>query len=168
MKNISTLAALILVILTHSACRTSKYSNRQQTRLAVKEQFDIKTRVQEANDYSRSKSLTDSNGQSYQLTIFPADTFQFSMKNGFIGKALKVVLTGSSEQIIRLNDTSKFAGLLTSELEGKVRRDSTVNMKNRSVSVERRGMIWKGIGVGLILGIIVFGVWRKLRKSLLL
>ena len=136
--------------------------------MAVEEQSEIKIRVQEANDYFRSKSLIDSSGQSYQLTIFPADTFRLSIQNGFIGKGSKVVLTGSSEQIIRLTDTSKFAGLLTSELEGKVRRDSTVNMKNRSVSVERRGMIWKGIGVGLIVGIIVFGVWRKLREFLLI
>ena len=154
--------------LSHSACRTSKNSNRQQTRMAVEEQSEIKIRVQEANDYFRSKSLIDSSGQSYQLTIFPADTFRLSIQNGFIGKGSKVVLTGSSEQIIRLTDTSKFAGLLTSELEGKVRRDSTVNMKNRSVSVERRGMLWKWIGAALIVGIIVFGVWRKLREFLLI
>ena len=136
--------------------------------MAVEEQSEIKIRVQEANDYFRSKSLIDSSGQSYQLTIFPADTFRLSIQNGFIGKGSKVVLTGSSEQIIRLTDTSKFAGLLTSELEGKVRRDSTVNMKNRSVSVERRGMLWKWIGAALIVGIIVFGVWRKLREFLLI
>ena len=154
--------------LSHSACRTSKNSNRQQTRMAVEELSEIRSRVQESNDYFSSKSLTDSNGQSYQLTIFLADTLQFSMKNGFIGKASKAVLTRSSEQIIRLTGTSKFAGLLTSELEGKVRRPSTLKMKNRSVSVERRGMIWKGIGVGLIVGLLMLGIWWKLRESLLI
>ena len=77
MKTILTLAVMILIMLCHGACRSSKFSNQQQSRLAVQEQSDINSRVQEVNHYARSGSITDSSGQSFQLTIFPADTFKF-------------------------------------------------------------------------------------------
>lgn len=156
MKNIFTLPALILIILSHNGCRSTKTSNRHQNRVSVQEQYDIKARVQEFNDYSSSESLSDSSGRSFQLTIFPADTFQFSLQHGFIGKASKVVLRGSSKQVIRLTDTSRIVSSKTFESVEKVRRDSLVKMNNRSVSVEKRGRIWQGIGIGLIIGLILF------------
>ncbi|MEJ7780791.1 MAG: hypothetical protein WKF68_14505 [Daejeonella sp.] len=163
MKNRFEISALILIILTHSACRTSKFSSRQQTRLAVEEQSDMKSRVREVNRYVRSETITDSSGQSYQLTIFPADTFKFSLQNGFIGKASKVVVKGFSNQLIRISDTSTFSGSLTSETEGKMTREVTAKTGNRSTSVERKGFMWKGICLGLIVGLIILGIWRKFK-----
>ena len=129
--------------------------------MAVVEQSDIKTRIQESNNYSRSASLTDSSERKYQLTIFPVDTFHFSLQNGFIVKASKVVLTGSGKQVVRLTDSSKFASLLTSELERKFRKDSTLNMKKKSVAVERRGAIWHWIASALFVGIVILVTWWK-------
>lgn len=165
MKNIFTLPALILIIISHNGCRSTKTSNRQQNRVSVQEQSDIKTRVQEVNNHSRSESLSDSSGKSFQLTIFPADTFQFSLQKGFIGKASKVVLTGSSKQVIRLLDTSKIVRSFAIEYDGKFRSDSTGKSKRRTVLVEKDGKIWAEISIGLILGVVLFRIWQKYREQ---
>lgn len=59
------------------------------------------------------------------------------------------------------SSASKFTSSNTSEVEEKVQTDSTETFKGRDVSVERKGMIWKGIGIGLIAGLIMLGIWRK-------
>ena len=104
MKHIIPLAALTLVIFTHSGCRTIKSTNRQQSRTSGRELIDSRIREHDSISISRSMVMTDSSGQYYQATIFPADTFQFSLRDGFKGKALKVEVKGSVKQLIRVND----------------------------------------------------------------
>lgn len=56
---------------------------------------------QETIHLSHAHSVTDSIGQVYQITIFPRDSFEFSMERGFMGKAAKVELTGLIRQLNR-------------------------------------------------------------------
>ena len=86
------------------------------------------------------------------------------MQDGFIGKASKVVLKGTSKQLIRISDTSKFSRSLTSELDGKMTRDVTAKMENRETLVEGRGGIWKGICVGLIFGAVILGIYHRFKE----
>lgn len=59
----------------------------------------------------------------------------------------------------------KFIKGVLGGFSGKIGTVIGSNIKTRSVSVEKMGMIWKGIGVGLILGLIMLGMWRKVRKA---
>ena len=105
MKHLLKLAALILIIFCHIACRTIKNSNRQQSRSADRELIDSRIQEHESTKISLSTVIADSSGRFYQATIFPVDTFQFSLQDGFKGKALKVEVKGSVKQLIRVNKT---------------------------------------------------------------
>ena len=163
MKPIITLAGMILFMLCHGACSTRRLSDLQKSRLRFEEQSEIESRVKEINRINRHESVTDSNRNTYQLTIFPADTFKFSMQNGFIGKASKIVLNGTSEQLIRVLDTSKFTSSISSESDTKMRTDRMENLRDRSTQLERRDVTWIGLCVGLIVAVVVLGVWRRSR-----
>ena len=104
MKHLLKLAALILIIFCHIACRTIKNSNRQQSRSADRELIDSRIQEHESTKISLSTVIADSSGRFYQATIFPVDTFQFSLQDGFKGKALKVEVRGSVKQLIRVNE----------------------------------------------------------------
>ena len=104
MKHLLKLAALILIIFCHIACRTIKNSNRQQSRNANRELVDSRIQEQESTKISISTAITDSSGRFYQATIFPVDTFQFSLRDGFKGKALKVEVRGLVKQLIRVKE----------------------------------------------------------------
>ena len=104
MKHLLKLAAIILIFFSHIACRTIKNSNRQQSRNANRELVDSRIQEQESTKISLSTAITDSSGRFYQATIFPVDTFQFSLRDGFKGKALKVEVRGSVKQLIRVKE----------------------------------------------------------------
>jgi hypothetical protein len=162
MKDLVTLTGMILIMLSHSACRTSKLANRQNGSMQEIQQFKIQSHLKEVNSYDRHQSSTDSSGQSYQLTIFPADTFQFSIKNGFVGKASKVVLNGSAEQVIRYTDTSKLSGFRTSASDERSTRELTTKTGSLSALVKGKTGIWTGIVAGLTLGLLMCWIWRKI------
>ncbi|MDP3468285.1 MAG: hypothetical protein Q8S11_08120 [Daejeonella sp.] len=165
MKTLIQFGAMALIIFCGAACHSSKLMNRQQARLALKEQSNSKSRVLEHNQFERFEYLIDSSGHSYQLSIFPTDTFKFSLQEGFIGKASKVLIKGSGNQVIRITDTSKTSGTVSSELEEKVRNEVLAKSTERSVSVERKGGLWIGIAAGLIVGLVVVGVWWRVGRG---
>lgn len=165
MRKLIILAGIIVTMLALPACRTSKFSNRQKAQLAVEEQSDFKSNLRQDSYYGRSTSISDSSGQHYQLTIFPVDSFRFSLQNGFAGKATKVLVTGSGEQMMRLTDTSGFSGSLNSQSAMKMRKDRTAKRQENSSLVEKPEVGWKSICAGLIAGMLVFGLWRKLHQS---
>ncbi len=161
MKNIIILAGMIVFVLFLSACRTGKLSDRQKTRLLFEEQSEIESLVKEISRLNRSKSITDSTRNTYHLTIFPADTFKFSMQKGFIGMASKIVLEGTIEQLTKVLDTATFTNSISSESTGKMRRDLNARTADRTSLAETRGNIWKGVCVGLITAVVILGIWRK-------
>ncbi len=163
MKITCVLAGMITIMLCHGACRTSKISSRQKAQLAFEMQSDVKSKLSEDKRFERTKSVIDSSGQSFQLTIFPVDSFKFSLQNGFVGKATKVIVKGSNDQMIRISDTIKSSVSLNSESETKLTSDFTEKMKDKSSQVERRTVVWKGICLGLIAGMVILWIWRKLR-----
>ncbi len=164
MKTITTLAVMILIMLSHGACRTRKLTGREQSRLDIEERADTKSRVQEVNRLAVSRTITDSSGQSYQLTIYPADTFTFSMENGFTGKALKVVLNGFLKQQLRISGTSNVNKTMTYETEASRSSDLTERNKTREAALERTGIMSKGLVIGLIVLLIILGLLWKFRQ----
>ena len=138
MKHIFTLAALTLMIFTHSGCRTIKSTNRQQSRISERELIDSRIREHESTSISRSMVMTDSSGEYYQATIFPADTFQFSLRDGFKGKALKVEVRGSVKQLIRLNGVGSMTHTRDSSEEVKSTRKVESEQIPASKSTKRK------------------------------
>ncbi len=101
MKNLITLAGMI-IMLAHSACRTNKLVNRQRNLNSESTQAEVWSRKQEHTNVSQTSVLTDSNTRFYEVSIFPTDSFRLSLDQGFSGKASKIELRGSEQQIRRL------------------------------------------------------------------
>jgi len=164
MKNFILLAGMILIMSVQYACRTNKFSNRQLNQLTGLEQTDTLIREQENIHLSYAHSITDSIRQVYQITIFPRDSFQFSMERGFIGKASKVELVGSIRQLNRVNDSTVLMVSEGKETKSKMIRKLESRQINNSKSVEKSRFkgwqVWGAVGVVLLLG----WVYQQYRK----
>ena len=164
MKHLLKLAALILIIFCHIACRTIKNSNRQQSRISERELIDSRAQEQESTKISLSTAITDSSGQFYQATIFPVDTFQFSLRDGFKGKALKVEVRGSVKQLIRVNEAGSMTYTRDNAEATKSRRIVESEQVAASKSSKRKNnvlVILVAAGLVIMIG---FGI-KKLRRS---
>lgn len=164
MKNFILLAGMILIMSVQYACRTTKFSTRKLDQLTRFEQTDTLIREQENIHLSRAHSVTDSIGQVYQITIFPRDSFQFSMEKGFIGKAAKVELIGSIRQLNRVNDSTVFMVSKGKETKSKMIRKQESRQINNSKSIEKNRFkgwqVWMVVGAVLLLG----WVYQRFRK----
>lgn len=164
MKNFILLTGMILIMSVQYACRANKFSNRQLNKLTRLEQTDTLIREQENIQLSHARSVTDSIGQVYQITIFPRDSFQFSMEKGFMGKAAKVELIGSIRQLNRVNDSIAFMVSKGKETKAKMIRKVESKQINNSKSVEKSRFNWwqacLAVGAVLLLG----WVYQRYRK----
>lgn len=168
MKNLHTLAGTILIMLCHGACRTSKYSNRQHVQTMATEKTKISSGEQENKQYSLSRSIIDSTGQEYYVTIFPADSFRFSVQEGFSGKATKIELRGMAKQLTRINDSATLNVLASKKSSASMIRKVSDVQKIRSRSVEKRRISWIWLCGVLTLGLLMLWVWKHFRLSRLL
>ncbi|MGV3686475.1 MAG: hypothetical protein ACO1NS_12665 [Daejeonella sp.] len=161
-KNLQ-LAGMALIMLALS-CRSSKYSSWQKAQIDIKGRTDLNSELIQENQFLRTASLSDSTGEFYQLTIFPVDSFKFSLQNGFAGKASKVVLNGSVKQQLRISDTSKINKTMTYQAEASRSSDLTERNKSREAALERTGIMSKGLALGLFVLLIILGLLWKLRQ----
>ncbi len=165
MKNYNTLAGMILIMLCHGACRTSKYSNRKHVQAIVAEETYNSIIEQENKQYSLSRSIIDSTGQEYQVTIFPADSFRFSVQEGFSGKAIKIELRGSARQFTRTNDSTTLNASASRKFSSSAIRKISNEERSRSISVEKIGMPWIWLSGVLALGFLMVYIWKRFRLS---
>lgn len=156
---------MILIMLCHGACRTSKYSNRKHVQAILAEETYNSIIEQENKKYSLSRSIIDSTGQEYQVTIFPADSFRFSVQEGFSGKAIKIELRGSARQFTRTNESAAFNVSTSKEHSANVIRKSNHNERTRSRSVEKIRMPWIWLSGVLALGFLMVYIWKRFRLS---
>lgn len=164
MKTIIKLAGMILIIMSQSACRTNKFSNRQMNRSAALEQTDIRSRKQENKQYSRFNVITDSGGQVYKVTIFPTDTFQFSMQEGFTGKASKVEVSGSIRRLKRITDGTAFIVSKDRETNGTMIRKMEAKQLGNSKSVEKTSFNWGWLCVAAAIALFIVWIFQRFRK----
>lgn len=156
MKNFIILAGMVMIM----SCHTRKFSGRQQDQSAMFEQTDTRNLEQENIQHSRSLAVTDSSGQIYRITIFPADSFQFSPERGFSGKASKIELSGSILRINRMNDSTILT--ISGMRESKTSQTSKQNTKqvSNSKSIEKTKPAWWALG----LVVIALFLWVKIRQ----
>ena len=159
---------MFLIMLCHGACRTSKYSNGQHIQTMAAEETNIKSKEQENRQSSLSRSIVDSIGQEYYVTIFPADSFRFSVQEGFFGKATKIEVRGSEKQFSRINDSITINASASRKSSSGVKRKTSNEETSRSRSVEKMRMprIWMS-GV-LALGLLMVFIWIRFRLFRLL
>jgi hypothetical protein len=164
MKNFTLLVGMILIMSVQYACRTTKFSNRQLNQLTRFERTDSLIQEQENIHLSHAHSVTDSIRQVYHITIFPRDSFQFSVEKGFIGKASKVELTGSIRQLNRVNDSIAFMVSQDRETKAKAIRKVESKQINNSKSVEKsRLKSWKvWVVVGAVL--LIWWMYQRFKK----
>ncbi|HEY1060441.1 MAG TPA: hypothetical protein VGE44_02090 [Daejeonella sp.] len=99
-------ALFISIALT--SCQINKFLNRQKSKMQVSEDQKIMniTELQTRLKDSRTIQLSDSLGHTYQVDIFPVDTFSFSPESGFKGKAFSISITGKQNVVKSLIDSS--------------------------------------------------------------
>ena len=99
-------ALLLLMALT--SCQIDKFLNRQKskTEIAEDQKIMITTELQARLQDSRTIQLSDSSGHTYQVDIFPVDTFSFSTESGFKGKAFSISIRGDQNILRSLIDSS--------------------------------------------------------------
>ena len=155
------LAGMILIMLCHGACRTSKLSNRQRNVVSANEQTATRTIEQEDKQLSRISTLSDSSGHVYQLTIFPVDTFQFSPVNGFRGKASKIELIGDSREVKKVYDSLKLTKSIAKAADNKTIREIQSRDTVASRAVEKVGFKWWWVFVIGVIGVVLWVFYRK-------
>ncbi|HQT24888.1 hypothetical protein, partial [Daejeonella sp.] len=75
-----TLGGVLFISIALTSCQTDKFLNRQKSKMQVSEDQKIMniTELQARLKDSRTIRLSDSSGHTYQVDIFPVDTFSFS------------------------------------------------------------------------------------------
>ncbi|HQS51747.1 MAG TPA: hypothetical protein PLN99_07600 [Daejeonella sp.] len=98
----------LLLLLALTSCQTDKFLNRQKSKMQVSEDQKIMniTELQARLKDSRTIRLSDSSGHTYQVDIFPVDTFSFSPESGFKGKAFSISIKGKQDVLRSLIDSS--------------------------------------------------------------
>lgn len=98
----------LLLLLALTSCQTDKFLNRQKSKMQVSEdqKITITSALQTRLKDSRTIQLSDSLGHTYQVDIFPVDTFSFSPESGFKGKAIGISITGKQNILRSLIDSS--------------------------------------------------------------
>ena len=154
MKTAIISAGVIIVILCHSACCTNKFKSRQQEQVTMLEQSNTGSWQETNSSLSYSSTVTDSSGQVYQVTIFPTDTFRFSMKHGFQGMATKIEVRGAINQVTRFVDTTSVLASEGKSTQEKLIRKVEEDRLGQTKSV--KGNSFDGFFLRICLLIVVF------------
>ena len=103
-----TLGGVLFISIALTSCQTNKFLNRQKSKMQVSEdqKIMISSELQVGLKDSRTIRLSDSIGHTYQVDIFPLDTFSFSPESGFKGKAIGISITGKQNILRSLIDSS--------------------------------------------------------------
>jgi len=155
-----TLAALILTL---SACGVKKSLTRLQTKTSVQEQTTTSDSQLQWSTYTRQSTLNDSTENLYKITIFPADTpFQFSILEGFKGKANKIEITGLSKQRSYATDTTKMVSITGKDKQIHTTKKATDKATSVVKAVNKHQNYW----VWLVMLAVGIGLCYFLRLSL--
>ena len=105
--------------------------------------------------------LTDTTNEQYSVIIFPADTFSFSARHGFKGKAERIELSGKLRRVISRIDS---AGLLAERQRDMDYEEEYENKKvelSNSRVLEKKGSKLVNVLI-MVVGLILVGwvLWR--------
>lgn len=155
-----------LIIFNTAGCRT-KLLNFEKMRISEVQTEDrhILSKYNESLRSNRIVFTSDSDKQFYRVSIFPLDTFSFSLQDGFKGRASSIEVTGVRYQVKTVSDSAGFVG----EEQGTIQFDHVSKRKETAVLstkvLEKKMPGWKfGLIVIVLLGVIVW-VWGRFWKN---
>lgn len=158
-------ALLLLPALT--SCQIDKFLNRQKSKMQISEdqKIMITRELQARLQDSRTIRLSDSSGHTYQVDIFPVDSFSFSPLSGFKGKAYSISITGKQvalkSMVDELNQSLDIHCMEKDIIEFSQRKEQKTELKVKEK--ESRIAFSKILMVLLGLLILIAG-WRYWRR----
>lgn len=155
------LSGLIILTLLH-ACHTQKSVLRNRQSASVNHHFTGQMSSALTARQSRVSVVNDSTLQFSRVTIFPADTFRFSLAHGFVGKAIRVEMDGVLQQ---RKQGVEVVGTETNvrderSMESSVEVERSENVVEKDM--ERSGGKWVW-GIGVLLGVVWMVWWVRKR-----
>ena len=145
------------VLTSITACRTKNLST-QSSRMSNRHAEDISIHdvKRDSLQSSRVIELRDSVNKQYSVKIFPVDTFSFSIKGGYKGKARMIEISGIDQQVRNISDssTSKLNLQKETQYDGQSRggeTSETLNKKLEKRSSQVTGILLVLGGIGVVL-----------------
>lgn len=162
-----TLGGVLFISIALTSCQTDKFLNRQKSKMEISEDQKIMniTELQARLKDSRTIRLSDSLGHTYQVDIFPLDTFSFSPESGFKGKAFSISIRGDQNILRSLIDSSNRSQdvhnleMVNIEFSRKMEHNTDSKIKEK----ENRIAFFKII-IALISLLILIAGWRYWRR----
>ncbi len=152
----------LLILIIFSSCSTRKL-NKQKFEISSSAQSEIRMQdlMNDKLEAKRKILLTDTTNEQYSVIIFPADTFSFSARHGFKGKAERIELSGKLRRVISRIDS---AGLLAERQRDMDYEEEYENKKvelSNSRVLEKKGSKLVNVLI-MVVGLILVGwvLWR--------
>ncbi len=169
MKSLLTFPFIFLLIsIVSCSVIKSKYSEKTDSLSRREESRSQQLSLSNTLQQQRVKIFSDSSGEEYQTEIIPDGPFQYSAKNGFSGKALRVLIRGSLRAVSLTKDSSatvsgQKADLKSTAAEKQLNQVSS-QTKSKEVTRNRPGMVFLLV-VFVIIGVLLF-LYVKYRHCL--
>lgn len=163
-KIIQKAAWVMLVILAHTGCSSDRFLNKQQQHATDQGQMEIRTQEQKVITLHSSGIIKDSIDQNYQISIFPMDTFQFSVAEGFKGKASKIELQGKYSFVKYVQDSLSLSGAVQKSLKGRMIRKVEHSELQKTSAKRRKAFTWWQLGSEAAVLFFLVWIFRKSRK----
>lgn len=151
-----------------AAVKKNKESDLQKTK--TKTAVELKQNIHHKADLNAESLILrrDSAGLNFKVEIWPSGPFSYSPYKGFEGTAQKIVWFGHEEQRSALLKQQKMQQ--QREAEGSLniseQKEQDLKILSKKSGLERKPFVWtwKGWAVaGILLLLIAFWIWRKLR-----
>lgn len=150
---------LALFCLAYSCKSKSIFRSNQKSSLEAIMESDLselKNVETTALDVSRR---SDSTQHHYTVVIYPVDSFHFSPVDGFLGKALKVKIRGSTQQVGFASDSSTITQSQFNSTEAVVKSEyqyhdrQEISLKEKQSRLVLPVLFWTLLGtvVGIVL-----------------
>ena len=153
---------MLLILISFSSCSTRKL-NKQKSESSSSAQSEIRMQdmMNDKIEAKRKILLTDTTKEQYSVIIFPADTFSFSARHGFKGKADRIELSGNLRRVISRTDSAGLFEERQRDLHYEEQYESKKVEESNSRVLEKKGSKVVIVLI-MVVGVILVGwvMWR--------
>ena len=162
MKKLVIKLLMLLILISFSSCSTRKL-NKQKSESSSSAQSEIRMQdmMNDKIEAKRKILLTDTTKEQYSVIIFPADTFSFSARHGFKGKADRIELSGKLRRVISRTDSAGLFEERQRDLHYEEQYESKKVEESNSRVLEKKGIKVVNVLIMVVMVILVGWVlWR--------
>lgn len=163
MKTLNIIIKFLTTALVLTSCNTKHLSIlKSRTTERQIENVSLHSRQNEILNSNRIISISDSANHLYRINIFPLDTFDFSIQDGFTGRASRIEVIGKLQGFRRVSDSTQFGV----ENRREVDYDSEVELNRKSTGRTKVLEKKKNISVLALIGVVLVmgGIMWKLKR----